>query len=188
MNLKWTIIGLALTTGVTAVAQETNQVHQTGYAAFRIISDRNIFDQYRVARRHETGRPSGSTGEWKGDAFSLVGTMSYAKGEFAFFTGTNSEYRRVVRPDGAIAGYTVTEIRPQSVKLENDGQTVEMKVGTELRRNDDGGWQLVAASELPAASGGQAAASPAEQAPSSSGGQANDVLEKLMQQREQELK
>jgi len=188
MNLKLTFIGLALMAGFAAAAQETNPVAQTGYAAFRIISERNIFDQYRVAGRHETGWRAATTTEWLGDAFSLVGTMSYAKGDFAFFKGTNSEYRRVVRPEGAIAGYKVTEITPQSVKLESGGQTVEMKVGTEMRRNDDGGWQLVAASELPAAADGRAVASPTEQARSSSDGQASDVLEKLRQQREQELK
>ena len=148
MNLKPTIIGLALITGIPAMAQEINQFRQTDCSAFRIISERNIFDQYRVARRHATDRQKPITPVQSGDAFSLVGTMSYGKGDFAFFDGTNSEYRKIVRPEGAIAGYKVTEITPQRVKLESSGQQIEMKVGAHMRRDDESMWQLVTTRDL----------------------------------------
>ena len=188
MNLKPTIIGLVFVAGITAVAQETNQLRPTDYAAFRIISQQNIFNQYRVARRRETGRSRPTTAVRPGDAFFLVGTMSYEKGDFAFFDGTSSEYRRIVRPDGTIAGYQVTKITPASVMLETNGQQFELKVGTQMRRNDDGVWQLADASELPATAVGSPVVSPAAPASSSSGNDVNDVLKKLMQKREQELK
>jgi len=188
MNLKLTLIGLAVLAGLPAVAQETNQLRRPDYAAFQVVSQKNIFNQYRVARRRETGRSRPATTIRMGDAFSLVGTMNYEKGAFAFFDGTNAEYRRIVQPEGTIAVYKVTEITPASVILETHGQKIEMKVGTQMRRNDAGVWQLVEASEWTPPTAGSPTVSPAEPASSSSGDDANDVLKKLMQKREQELK
>jgi len=189
MNLKLPMIGwLAFLTGMTAVAQESNQLYQSDSAAFQVISQKNIFNQYRVARRRETGRSRLTAPVRMGDAFSLVGTMTYEKGAFAFFDGSNAEYRRIVQPDGAIAVYKVTEITTASVLLETTGQKFEMKVGTQLRRDESGVWQLADASDLPAAPAGSPVVSPAAPASSSSGDDVNDVLKKLMQKREQELK
>jgi hypothetical protein len=188
MNVKATIIGLGLATSLTAAAQETNQFRQTDYSAFRSIGQQNIFNQYRVARHHVDGRPTSITPARIGDAFSLVGTMGYAKGAFAFFDGTGAEYRKIVRPGDAIADYKVTEITPHSVTLQGSGQKIEMTVGVQMRRDDEDVWKLIAVSELPATPASSAAASPAEPGSSSPGGDVNDVLKKLMQQREQELK
>ena len=189
MNLKLPMIALlAFLTGITAVAQETNQLHQSDSAAFQVISQKNIFNQYRVARRRETGRSRATMTLRMGDAFSLVGTMNNEKGIFAFFDGTKAEYRRIVRPAGTIAVYKVTEITTASVTLETNGQKFEMKVGTQMRRNDSGVWQLADASDLPATLASSPVASPAAPASSSSGDDVNDVLKKLMQKREQELK
>jgi len=120
------------------------------------------------------------------DAFALVGTMSYQKGQFAFFDGTSEAYRKVLERDGVIAGYKVAEITPNAVKLEAANKRVELKVGTQMR-HEGTTWQLVAQSELPveAEAANNSASSSAD---SGSGGEVNDVLKKLMQRREQELK
>ena len=70
--------------------------------------------------------------------------MSYAKGAFAFFDGTSSDYRKVVQNAGTIAGYKVTEITPTAVKLANGDKQLVMKVGTQMRREEKGSWQLAA--------------------------------------------
>src|SRR5690348_9065903 len=49
------------------------------FSAFRLVVDRNIFDPNRAPRRGPTA-PVRTV-----DAFTLVGTMSYEKGIFAFF-------------------------------------------------------------------------------------------------------
>ena len=186
MNLKLTIIGLALATGIAATPQATNQVSRTDYSAFRIIGERNIFNQSRQHRGKD--RSKSAVTEPVGDAFSLVGTMSYEKGDFAFFDGTTSDYRKIIRADDAIAGCKVTAITPQSVKLEIGGQKIEMKVGAQMRRDDAGAWQLTVEEELPATPADSAIASPMESAGSDSSADVNDVLKKLMQKREQEMK
>ena len=174
---------LALANGLAVPAQETNRDGQADFAAFRSISERNIFNLSRTARR-----PGRNRAQPVSDAFSLVGTMSYDKGAFAFFDGTGSEYRKVLQRTGAIAGYHVLEIGPTSVTLEMDGKQITMKVGTQMRHEDHGGWQLVANSELPAPPPEETESADGDTASSSSSPEPNDVLKRLMQRREQELK
>jgi hypothetical protein len=171
-----------LTLTAVAAAQETNR---NSFAAFQVISQRNIFDPNREPRR--PGRTRSNTNHAPVvDAFSLVGIMSYGKGDFAFFDGTNSEYRKILEPAGAIAGYKVSEITSNSVKLENGKQVVQMKVGTQMQREEET-WRLVAHNELPAAAPATSESASAPAADSSAS-EPNEILKRLMQQREQESK
>jgi hypothetical protein len=110
----------------------------------------------------------------------------------AFFDGNDSDYRKVLAPDGVIAGYKVVEITLRGVKLEAAGKPVAMKVGAQMRQESKGEWQLAVPGELsinttgnetPAADG-TPGANPRPAAKSSD--EPNDILKKLMQQREQE--
>jgi hypothetical protein len=177
---------LVIARSVAASGQETNAPSRTDYSFFQIIADRNIFNPDRYSHQSRSGR---DRREAPVDAFALVGTMSYQKGQFAFFDGTSAAYRKVLERNGAIAGYKVAEIRPNAVKLEAANKRVELKVGSQMRHEGEN-WQMSAQSELPpvAAAENSASNAPSSGEDSSSGGEVNDVLKKLMQQREQELK
>jgi hypothetical protein len=182
----WTIVALAMTNGFFAAAQQTNAPAGTDFSSFRIIADRNIFDPNRYPH---TSRSPRRTVNNRAPAFSLAGTMSYKKGMIAFFDGTDSDYRKVLAQNGVIAGYKVVEITLRGARLESAGKTVEMKVGAQMRQEGKGEWQLAGPGELPASTaetGAPASDAPTPVADSSLEG--NDVLKKLMQQREQELK
>ena len=108
-------------------------------SAFKLITDRNIFNTRRYAtsvrspdRYRDTGRSRS-----RGDSFALVGTMHYDKGPFAFFDGTRSDYRKVLKPDETIAGFKVTEILPSAVKLTSSTNQIELPIGMQLRREDE---------------------------------------------------
>ena len=75
--------------------------------------------------------------------------MSNRKGMLAFFDGNDSDYRKVLSPDGVIAGYKVVEITLRGVKLESAGKPVAMKVGAQMRQESKGEWQLAEPGELP---------------------------------------
>jgi hypothetical protein len=118
--------------------------------------------------------------------------MSYRKGMFAFFNGTSDEYRKALQQDGKIAGYTVGKITFDSVQLQSSGKTIDMEVGAAMRREGNewvlrqpGDWGDLSAS-------GSAAGSETSSETTStnlpSSGEQNDVLKRLMEQREQELK
>src|SRR5271167_1737375 len=85
------ITALAMAGGLTAQAQQTNRASEADFSSFQVISERNIFNPNRTARHRGGNRPQPVA-----DAFALVGTMSYAKGAFAFFDGTSSDYRKAV--------------------------------------------------------------------------------------------
>ncbi|MGA2242116.1 MAG: hypothetical protein ABSH11_08765 [Verrucomicrobiota bacterium] len=185
-------LGALLANGRSAAAQMTNApaaMNATDFSSFQIVVDRNIFNPNRYAHTSRSrGRSTSPSAPW----FSLVGTMSSRQGMLAFFDGNDSDYRKVLSPGGVIAGYKVVEITLHGVKLEAAGKPVAMKVGAQMRQAVKGEWQLADSGELPAATAGNESSAadetPAPGVASGSAGEPNDVLKKLMQQREQELK
>jgi len=127
---------------------------------------------------------------------TLVGTMSYEKGLFAFFDSNNPDMKKILTTDDEVAGYKVKEITTGTVTLEGaDKKEFLMKVGEQMRQ-ESGTWQLngqaeassssTAVAEAPAESDSPADATEAPAAAPSSDLQANEVLKRLMKLREQE--
>ena len=136
----------AMLLSLTAAGQQSAGPSRLDYTAFQIITERNIFNPNRGRRgtpmpTEETQQPS------RLDAFTLVGTMIYRKGPFAFFDGTRSDYRKVLQPGGRIADCTVAEIGLGQVKLQAASNLFELKVGMQLRRANDGPWQVAEATD-----------------------------------------
>jgi len=130
------LLTAALTTVVYSVtAQSTNG---TDAASFQIIGQRNIFDPNRVPHT----RSGASAVPRIVDSFSFVGTMSYAKGHFAFFDGTSPDFRKVLEPGGDIAGFKVTALAARSVTLLSGTNEIVLPMGGQMRRDDDGNWIL----------------------------------------------
>ena len=193
-GIALTVLGMLLAVGPRAIAQTTNApaaTNATDYSSFQIVVERNIFDPNRYAH---TAHKRGHAISKSAPNFLLVGTMNSRKGMIAFFDGNDPDYRKVLSLDGVIAGYKVVEITQRGVKLAAAGQPVVMLVGAQMRQENKGEWQLAGVGELAASAAttvseattadGTPAASPAP----NSADEPNDVLKKLMQQREQELK
>lgn len=143
---------VAVGLGQSALAQSTNApakgpVRLT-FDAFRTIGDRNIFNPNRYARSsgRTTARTS-STPAARVESFSLVGIMAYEKGWFAFFEGTKSDYKQALQADGVIGEYKVVSVSPERVKLTAGTNTFDLKVGMQMRREDEGEWFLSEGSE-----------------------------------------
>jgi len=142
---------LLLLSCLTSSAQSTNAASRFDYSFFRIINDRNIFNSRRSARYVPRERTSRSVTPRTTDSFALVGTMSYdEKGPLAFFDGSSSEYRKVLKPNETIAGFTVAEIASSHVKLASPTNQLELRVGMQLRHDGDGTWQVTERSETAA--------------------------------------
>jgi len=174
--------------GREAIAQETNRTARPDYAAFRIIAERNIFNANRIPGMVRTIRETRDPA--RVDAFRLVGIMEYDKGLFAFFDGTSSDYKKALQSQGRIADYALTNLTADSVTLAAEGKKLELRVGMQVRREENGEWQVSASGDLPAASGGSPGSGGGSAASGTSGddsgGDLSEVLKKLMQQREQE--
>ena len=160
---------------VNGETRPSNSSSSLDYSAFQLVADRNIFDPNRAPR---TARPSAAPKTT--DSFTLVGTMSYEKGTFAFFDGTHADYKKVLKQDDSIAGYKITAISPESVSLVLNTNVIQLNVGTQMRRRDDGSWEKMAAS------GSYASAPTNSQNESAPSGAESDTLQKLRLRREKE--
>ena len=151
------------------------------FDAFRIIEERNIFDPNRIGRtaRGTENQPA------RDDVISLVGTMHYEKGLFAFFDGSAAGFQKSLHEGETIAQYTVTHIGNDGVELTRDGQKFSLTIGQQLRRPVGGDWKVVALDtvhrEAETAPAPDAAPSPAIPAG------ASDTLKRLMEQRQKQL-
>jgi len=197
LNLKSCLMlaaGLAGT--AVAFAQSNGIPGPQDYAAFStFIADRNIFDPNRQPHYYSTNRTriQRSRPNWT-PGIQFVGTMSYDKGWFAFFSGNSTDLSKVAQVGSQIAGYTITEITTNSVVLESADkkEQSELKIGDGLRE-ENSKWIFSKAGDLAVADSApataEASASGAESSsptPPPSASEPNDVLKRLMQLREKE--
>jgi hypothetical protein len=153
------------------------------YSAFKLITEKNIFDPNRVPHRPGVVRTKAPIA----DSFALVGVMSYEKGTFAFFDGSSSEFKKALKQSDSIAGYKVAEIDPNTVKLVAAGTNrIELHVGMQMRREQGGDWVASTQTEAYAADSSTSGASSSGTQSVAAGGSNNDVLERLRKKREQE--
>lgn len=154
------------------------------FASFKIITDRNIFSPSRTtpsAARSETPRVP------KVDSFSLVGTMSYDKGDFAFFDGSGSEYRKALKAADSIAGYKILSIAENEVVLESGDKKLTLKMGGQFRRVDEGPWEQKSGPSESSDAAAKSSGSASADSSASAGGAEDEILQRLLKKREQEL-
>lgn len=187
-NLLFAVaISSALPVNAADNVAATNTASSSSFESFRIISERNIFNQNRSPRSSRSegtrSRPAPVV-----QLLSLVGTMSFEKGTFAFFDGTRSEYRKPLKTGEKIAGYEIKEIQPNSVKIANETNQVVLKVGQQLRREDDAEWQISDSREAVVTNAAEQT-SGIENSSSSAGTSASEdeALKRLMEKRAKEL-
>ena len=144
---KLTAVAMLTICSWSAFAQSTNvpataQAKLT-YDSFRTISDRNIFNPSRYARGSgKTTQRTASTPASRVESFSLVGIMAYDKGVFAFFDGTKGDYKKALQSDGDIGDFKVVRVASTETQLASGTNTFDLKVGMQMRREDEGEWFL----------------------------------------------
>jgi len=122
-----------------AIATAQSNTNGTDFTSFQLIGQRNIFDPNRVPHRVFTARAAAPVA----DSISYVGTMSYAKGTFAFFDGTSADFRKVLEVGGDVAGFKLTALASKSATLVSGTNQFVLQMGTQVRRDDDGNWMVV---------------------------------------------
>ena len=99
-----------------------------GYDAFKGVRTRNIFDPNRKAVRLEASRSS-EPRKPRSSSFTLTGTMVREGRSLAFFSGSRSEFSKVISVGDSVANYKVTTIEPGQVELERDGKKLTLAIG-----------------------------------------------------------
>jgi hypothetical protein len=144
------LTGLIVSMSQSGFAQSTNAPTKLSYDSFRTVSDRNIFNPNRYARG--SGRPTtrtSSTPAPRVESFSLVGILAYDMGVFAFFDGTKSDYKQALQANGQIGDYKVVSVSTEIVTLAAGTNTFDLKVGMQVRREDEGDWFLSVGGDAP---------------------------------------
>ena len=103
--------------------------------------------------------------------------MNYdAKGPLAFFDGSSADYRKVLKPNDRIAGFTVAAIESSHVKLASATNQVELRIGMQLNHDENGSWHVAERAEnltRPAPSSSSSTRRPNFTATNSSAGSTN---------------
>ncbi len=121
-------------------AQSGNSATNRDYSNFEIIGKRNIFNPNRS--RGYVPRDRTPSVYRRIESFALVGVMSYGRGPMAFFDGTRSDYKKVLKPNDTIGGFKVTAIDDSSVKLASSTNEIEVQVGMQMASEEGGPWKL----------------------------------------------
>jgi hypothetical protein len=188
----WRCVIMLLTLELLTAASETNAVPATSqtnapsrfdFDSFKIIAQRNIFNPNRSARG-SGNRNGDSPRPARTESFTLVGTIMYENGQFAFFDSPSSSYKKAIKAGDTIAGYKISEVTPKGVKLELNGKTLDLGVGQQMRRADEGEWSVSGntLTETASSSGTSDTASS-----SVSSADEDDVVKRLMKKREEEM-
>ncbi len=109
------------------------------FSSFQLITERNIFSIYGA-------RPTRMD---RVEYFTLNGTMSFDQGEsLAVFSGTSSDYEKVLSPGTLIAGFKVLSVSDDKVVLDVHGTPQELPVFYQMRRVNGGPWQMQQATDI----------------------------------------
>ncbi len=174
---------LGLLTAPIGRAAETNNTARPTPSSFAsFIAERNIFNPDRRARiLGEVQRPVERPRNTVQPTLTLVGTIDYPKGRFAFFDGPTDTYRKTLKTNALIAGYTLLAIEQNRVRLQStNGPIISLEIGKSLRLENE---EPIEGSVLSAT-----VTSEKIDTTSATRGDASDILKKLMQKREQESK
>ena len=198
--------GLAISLTMLLGADETPSVEPeaprtTGieFESFSYILANNIFASKRQDReRLEAERRRSQQRPIPVDRFALVGTMHNEGKAYAFFTGSDQDFRSVLNVGQDIAGYTVKSITKELVELKRDENVIEFRIGMEMTRQGSEDWNLIENSRSDwsqVGSGrrsGRSASSPSTTSssapkPAALSGDKADILRKMMERRKQQM-
>jgi len=130
-----------LNVGCCYAAQPTNSISRPDFASFKNVTANNIFNTRRSAAYTPSERRS-NLRSTRTESFALVGTMSYGEGPMAFFEGSKSDYRKMLKPDETIAGFKLIAIEASLVKLASPTNEIELPIGMQLAREEEGPWKV----------------------------------------------
>ena len=104
------------------------------YESFRLLHLRNVFDPDRRPIRPTTITTNVATG--RADYLALTGTLIDSDKSYAFFSGSRSDFNKVLTVRDKIANATITQITPLNIVVERTGKSVNVAVGQTVPLDD----------------------------------------------------
>jgi hypothetical protein len=162
------------------IADTTPAIAPDSFEAFESIVERNIFNPNRTSRARKSGD---DTPPPRVDTVTLVGTIDNELGRRAIFESPDAAYRKAMYEGEIIGGLTLTRIGSRTVQFTQGERPVNLRVGDQLRRAEGGNWR-VAPRDIQAELARTSEAAGLPPIPPD----ASDVLRRLMEQRQKQLK
>lgn len=154
---------------------------------FPLLKTRNIFDPDRRAARIESSRDRSSTQRiLRANTLSLLGTMVADGRALAFFSGSRSEYSKIIGIGDTVADHQVKAISTAEVELERGGKTTTLAVGKVLTLEGTVEVDAPAAPDAPPDTSAAVPPTGTDPVPASSTDK-NDVLRRMMERRAKEM-
>jgi hypothetical protein len=189
-----TALALVLPGGRTQAADAPAPLK--GFDSFRYVKGRNIFDpERRGMPSAQTARPAAPP---RANFINVTGTMVAEGKLLAFFSGSRSEYSKVISVGDSIADFKITAITNTSVELDRSGKKISVAVGKPIPLEGSSAAIAPAGPAEPesAASGPDtptadappaSASAPNESKPAAAPSDANEVLRRMMERRAKEM-
>ena len=152
-----------------------------GYDAFRMLQTRNIFDPDRRPILTQATTLPQTPPASRADYVALTGIMLTQDKALAFFSGSRADYNKVLAVNGDIAGAKLTKITTSAIEVERDGKRISIAVGQTVPL--DASAPAAAPQNLPPPTNNTAA--PSANTPPAD---ASEVLRRMMERRQQQLK
>ena len=121
------------------------------YSTFRMVAERNIFNTQRSPIGTNTSG-SGEPRTFQVNTISHVGFLGSAKGDRAFFDGSSLSYRKAITIGESLDIFKLTSISPEGAVLEAPGGRFSLKIGDQIRQENEGEWKLTDSRQLSQAS------------------------------------
>ncbi len=126
------VLGLAASPGHSQTAQPAPAATPAGkgFDAFAMVKMKNIFDPNRKPMRVDSSAETRSSKDRNRPSyFTLTGTMVAEGRSLAFFSGSRSEFSKVLPVGEMVGGYKVVSITSSQTELEHDGKSLVLEVG-----------------------------------------------------------
>ena len=104
------------------------------YESFRLLHTRNVFDPDRRPVRPANNAASLATS--RADYLALTGTLIDADKSYAFFSGSRSDFNKVLSVRDKIANATIMQITPMNIVVDRGGKSVNVAVGQTVPLDD----------------------------------------------------
>lgn len=181
--LRGTLLaGLAALAFIPPTASSQTQ----GFESFRLVRTRNVFNPDRRATRSDSPRPRREDSGNRSNVLSLTGTLITPEKAMAFFSGSRSEYNKVMAAPGTIAGLEVKAITATQVELQHGDKKIVLTPGQQVSLGDDGPGDVTSSpSAAPVASNPFPTTTSAPGSPAPSGDR-SELLRRMMERRQQE--
>ena len=119
---------------------------------------------------------------------ALTGVMVNGGQALAFFSGSRPDYDKVAAVNGDIAGAKVTRIAPGGIELNRAGKKIVVAVGQTVPFDDSAPGATPPPSDDATAAPATAGAAGPASASNTLPGNLNDVMRRMMERRQQQLK